>query len=221
MAHARWRAWNVRRKLRLRFVKSKFGLETVRNYREDRRWGGWCGGEFGSSFTGGIYGTSSANYSMLEELFDEENGVTITPSDVLVDVGCGRGRVINHWLGLGLDNKIVGIELEERWATEAARRLASFPNVTIVHGDALEALPPDGTIFYLFNPFGAGVLRRFKDRLIEVVDGRTDITIVYHFAMHARVFEEDPNWTVEPVRRKTFHPSMIVRKAAVSPAVGT
>ena len=44
---------------------------------------------------------------MLPKLFNERNGTAIKSSDVLVDVGCGRGRVINWWLSLGLGNKIV------------------------------------------------------------------------------------------------------------------
>jgi hypothetical protein len=212
--------WNLtRRRLRLVFVKTKCGVEPVRNYLIDRRYGGWCGGTFQTSFSRvGNYGTSSADYSMLPKLFDERNGVVVSSADVLVDVGCGRGRVINWWLSLGLGNKIVGIEMEERFAAEAEARLAPYPNVTVVSGNALDHIPPDATIFYLFNPFGGSVLRDYKDRLMQVFGPAAGITIVYHYACHANVFEDDPRWIVEPVRTKTFHPSVIIRMAPVGQA---
>jgi SAM-dependent methyltransferase len=212
--YARWRLARVLRKPRLIFVKSRFGLELIRNYRIDRRYGGWCGGSFKTSFAPiGHYGTSSADYSVLPKLFSERNGVLIRPTDVLVDVGCGRGRVLNWWLSLELGNRIIGIEMEERWAREAAARLKPYPNVTVIHGDATEHIPPDGTIFYLFNPFGETLLGVFKQRLLETCGPEADLTLVYHFAMHKHVFENDPDWVVEPVRARTFHPSVIVRRA--------
>lgn len=218
-SYINWHWSRRKRKLRLVFVKTKFGIEPIRNYLEDRKWGGWCGGTFETSFGHkGVYGTSNVDYSMLPKLFDERNGVVITPEDVLVDVGCGRGRVINYWLSLGLGNRIYGIELERRWATEAARRLAPYPSVTIVHGDVLENIPPDGTIFYIFNPFGRTVMEQFADRLLEVCGENAPITLVYYFSLWGEVFEQDPRWVAEPVRTKTFHPSLIVRpRAAPTP----
>jgi hypothetical protein len=206
--------WLGKRRRRLIFVKTKCGLEPIRNFRLDRRYGGWLGGTYGTSFGRlGMYGVSSADYSMLPKLFNERNGTEIRPDDVLVDVGCGRGRVINWWLSLGLANKLVGIELEERWATEAQARLAPYPNATVIHGNALDSIPPDGTLFYLFNPFGAAILSEFKERLLETIPPGTDFRIVYHFSMHKHVFEEDPRFEVEPMRTKTFHPSVVIRPA--------
>lgn len=206
--------WLGKRRRRLIFVKTKFGLEPLRNYLFDRRYGGWLGGTFRSSYGRlGMYGTSSADYSMLPKLFNEANGTAIRADDVLVDIGCGRGRVINWWLSLGLGNRIVGIELEERWALEAQQRLAPHPNVTILHANVLEAIPADGTLFYLFNPFGAGVMHEFKERLLTVLGPERDFRLIYHFALHRHVFDGDARLRVEPMRTKTFHPSVVVRPA--------
>jgi SAM-dependent methyltransferase len=206
--------WLGKRRRRLIFIKTKFGLEPIRNYWFDRRYGGWLGGAFPTSYGRlGMYGTSSADYSMLPKLFNERNGTAIKPDDVLVDIGCGRGRVLNWWLSLGYGNKIVGIELEEQWVAEVRARLARFPNVTIVQGDALDSIPADGTVFYLFNSFGPKVMEQFKERLLESLPKGASFTLVYHFAMHMHVFEGDSRFTVEPVRTKTFHPSVVIRPA--------
>ena len=73
-----------------------------------------------------IRGTSSAHYGYLGKLFSNEN-VPIRPDDVLVDVGSGKGRVLNFWLQKGLRNRIVGIEIDERWAAIAAHHSLNTP----------------------------------------------------------------------------------------------
>ena len=39
--------------------------------------------------------------------------------------------------------------------------------MTILCGDATELLPPDGTVFYLFNPFDESVMRRFAEAMLD------------------------------------------------------
>lgn len=204
----------VRRQWRLRVRKSRFGIEAVRNYLIDRRYGGSCGGAVQTPFRDmGAYGTSSADYLQLQRIFAPENGVTIAADDVLVDVGCGKGRVLNHWLEMGLENRIVGLELDQRFAAFAAERLAGFANVEVVCGDALELLPEDGTIFFLFNPFNRHLLARFAERIAARPDRREQVLVIYYYAMHADVFEEDPRFVVEPFAASTFHPGVTVRLA--------
>lgn len=62
------------------------------------------------------------------------------PGDRLAELGSGSGY------GAALASEIVGprgsvvsIEIDERLARWAARTLAAYPNVTVVHGDALAA----------------------------------------------------------------------------------
>ena len=90
--------------------------------------------------------------------------LTVEESDVLVDVGCGKGRVIISGLGRGFTNRIVGLELDEDVAAATRKRLTSYPNVTVLTGDAVENLPEDGTLFYLFNSFEQPIVTRFKAR---------------------------------------------------------
>lgn len=91
----------------------------------------------------------------------------ITRSDVLVDVGCGKGRVINYWLSRKLRNRIIGLELDPRVAHYTARNLSKWRNVSIRSGDAIANLPEDGTIFYFYNPFSEEKVREFEAALSE------------------------------------------------------
>ncbi len=54
--------------------------------------------------------TVSTNYEELEIIFFEYN--PLKESDVLIDVGCGKGRVFSFTpLYKGLKNKMIGIEI--------------------------------------------------------------------------------------------------------------
>jgi hypothetical protein len=108
-----------------------------------------------------------------------------------------RGSCINYWLMAGHRNRMVGIEIDDAIARLPRRRLRNYPNVTILTGDAVELLPADGTKFYLWNTFSAEVMRRFKSRLMETCGPRGNVTLIYHNCEALRVFEGDPDWTIE------------------------
>ena len=144
----------------------------------------------------GAYDTVNSPYSILPHLFAGR----IHEADVLVDVGCGRGRVINWWLSRGYRNQIIGIELDAAVAAATRQRLQRFANVTILSGDAIELLPVAGTVFYFYNPFNAAVMRRFKDRLFELFSKNRNVTLFYWNPEHLDVFETDPRWQIETVQ---------------------
>ena len=77
----------------------------------DLRYGGYFGG-FQKTRYGhlGAHDTMSSHYFVLSRLFGK---FPVKESDVLVDVGCGKGRVINWWLRKGCRHRIIGIELDE------------------------------------------------------------------------------------------------------------
>ncbi len=129
---------------------------------------------------------------MLPHIFSGRVG----PTDVLVDVGCGKGRVINWWLSRGLRNRMVGIEIEPDVAAATARRLRSYPNVTIVNADATTAVPDDATLLYLYSPFDQATMRRLKSDLEQRFATR-GITALYWNPQFVDAFENDPRWTTE------------------------
>jgi hypothetical protein len=135
----------------------------------------------------------NTDYLALSYIFENR----IKPTDVLVDVGCGKGRVIQWWLSRGYCNRIIGLELDEEIADNTRRRLLKYKNVSIIGGDAIQNLPADGTLFYLYNPFAAPIVAAFKKRLMILAGLRGKITILYYECMHVDVFRNDPQWTVE------------------------
>lgn len=134
----------------------------------------------------------NSDYGALDAIFAGR----IRPDDVLVDVGCGKGRVLNWWLAHSHpDQRIVGLELDHDVARRTARRMRRHPNVTVVAGDAIEHLPADGTLFFLYNPFDAAVMARFVDRLQALVPADRDPLILYSNPKYLEAF--DPaEWSV-------------------------
>lgn len=198
------------------------GVNHVRNYVVDRRYGKYAGGMKGNPYlSDGMLGFSSVDYEQLGKIFTAENGLAIGPDDVLVDIGCGKGRVINWWLGLGFANRIYGLEINEELAEHARQRLAPWPNVSIMSGDALENLPADATILFMFNPFWENVMERFKERVIEVYGESSPIRIAYFMPMFASQFSDDPRFVVEFGHTKTIYSLALISLTAARSAALT
>ncbi|HEY4348241.1 MAG TPA: methyltransferase domain-containing protein [Gaiellaceae bacterium] len=137
----------------------------------------------------GAFHSTNTPYEDMARLFDE---VTVEPDATIVDVGCGKGRSLNWLIGRFPGNAIVGIELDPDVCAATARRLRRRANVTIVCGDATTLLPPDATVFYLFNPFDATVMGRFAAALLE----RPAATVVYYNAKHLEPFRAEPRFAI-------------------------
>ena len=163
-------------------------IRIIRNALIDLRYGGLLGGAYLSAHV-----TENSDYVALSHIFENR----IKASDVMVDVGCGKGRVINCWLGRAPHNRITGIELDEKIANQTRQRLRKYKNVTIIAGDAVQNIPADGTLFYLFNPFDAHILEAFKNRLMSLFSKDSDITVLYYNCKHVDVFQKDPAWIVK------------------------
>ena len=124
-------------------------------------------------------------------------------------MGCGKGRSLNWILDRFPANKIYGIELDPEICARTARRLRRRRNVTIICGDASELIPPEGTLFYLFNPFDGPVMERFAAGLL-----RRDkpATIVYYNAKYLDAFGGDPRFSV----RELDDPRLTHRSAVIT-----
>jgi CelD/BcsL family acetyltransferase involved in cellulose biosynthesis len=161
----------------------------------------------------GAFSTANTDYLALCRMFDGEK---IQPDDVLVDVGCGKGRVVNFWLSRYPHNRMIGLELDPQIAAQTEKRLSKFKNVTIVAGDCLKRLPPAGTIFYLYNPFDEAVMREFKKRLLALPQPDR-IRIFYYNCKFAEIFAGDPRFEVkrhEIDPRGRFLPLLVIRPRA-------
>jgi SAM-dependent methyltransferase len=174
----------------------------VRDLRYGRPLGGTTRTRYGHL---GAFHSTNTPYEDMARLFA---GVDVHPTDVIVDVGCGKGRSLNWLLESFPQNRIVGIELDPELAARTAARLRRRANVSILSGDATELLPADGTIFYLFNPFDGAVMERFTAALARLPAA----TVVYYNAKHLEPFRADPRFDV----RELDDPALGHRSAIVT-----
>ena len=113
--------------------------------------------------------------------------------DVLYDIGCGKGRVVCVFARRPM-RRCVGIELLAPLCEQALENAGTLRGrrtpIAIRRGDACETDISDGTIYYLFNPFG----RRTMERLLENIERSLQtrpraVRIAYHNAVHAAAID--------------------------------
>ena len=106
-------------------------------------------------------------YSVLERL---ANSGLIRKKDVVLDYGCGKGRV-DFFLSYQTKAKTIGIEYDERIyisAVENCKTAVSRVTPQFVHIRAEEyEVPVEVNRCYFFNPFSVEILHKVVARIIE------------------------------------------------------
>ena len=105
----------------------------------------------------------AANYYLLETLFTAFR--KISNADSLVDLGCGKGRVLAVAAHFGFTN-ITGIDFATELCNEASANMKKiqkrFPDLKwrIINDDiANYNISADDSVFFMFNPFNEAVLK--------------------------------------------------------------
>jgi predicted RNA methylase len=132
----------------------------------------------------------------------------IGPDDVLIDIGCGMGRVLCVFARMSL-RKCIGIEISEELASIAKRNALSLRGrrapVEIRVGDAAEADYSMGTIFWIYNPFGECSMHAVLSRLGQSLSASPRrIQIVYVNPVFEEVFRQFSWLTCTSVRNFPF-----------------
>ena len=131
-----------------------------------------------------IIKTVSTNYEELELIFFEQ--VPLNPNDIIIDVGCGKGRVFSYLLYKGLKNKMIGYEINPAVSLKTEKRLARYPNVHILTENIFDNFPTEGNVFYLYNPFKETMVSQFAQEILKL-KSRAPI-IIYNNPIHLAVF---------------------------------
>jgi len=93
----------------------------------------------------------------------------IHKENILVDYGCGKGRVgffLNHEIGC----RVTGVEYDERIYDEAKLNLRSYKNpedIRFVCMNAENFEVTDENAFYFFNPFSVEILKSVIRRILD------------------------------------------------------
>ena len=106
-------------------------------------------------------------YSVLERLAASE---LIREEDVVLDYGCGKGRV-DFFLSYRRKVKTIGVEYDERIYGDAMENKKNVisrvkPEFRLARAEAYE-VPEEVTRCYFFNPFSVEILRKVMARILE------------------------------------------------------
>ena len=120
-------------------------------------------------------------YCVLERIAD--SGI-VTEECVLVDYGCGRGRVgffLHHQTGC----RTIGVEYDPEIYTQAIdnhQACGSPGGVSFVCMKAEQFCADEGDVFYFFNPFSLEVLQSVFGRILESYYSKPrDINLVFYY----------------------------------------
>ena len=106
-------------------------------------------------------------YSVLERL---ANSGWIRKRDVVVDYGCGKGRV-DFFLSYQTKAGTIGIEYDERIYKSAQENQKNTVTRTKTEFVLMRAeeynVPIEANRFYFFNPFSVEILRKVMARILE------------------------------------------------------
>lgn len=163
----------------------------VKNFAIDLYFGASIRGHETSKFRHlGAKDIGAADYDDLNRVFPKG---MIRPGETLVDLGSGKGRVLNWWtLKCARTNSIVGVEIDPYWAGRCRARLARYPAVRVITGNVIDVLPSvDGDLFFMFNPFNDVVMRG-----VEMMLRDKPVRIVYYHPKHLDVWRNG-HWNIE------------------------
>lgn len=110
------------------------------------------------------YGYDPTPYIVLEEMVKLD---LLKKDDVLVDYGCGKGRV-SFFLNNKIGCKTIGVDHSERLLLMAKENMKSYGksnDIKFVHSKAENYIPDEANCFYLFNPFSTKIFRQVLKRI--------------------------------------------------------
>jgi SAM-dependent methyltransferase len=118
------------------------------------------------------------------------------PDDVVMDFGCGKGRVVAFFATRGV-KKAMGVEFRGELAEIARANAAALrgrnSEIEILHGDFLEIDLDEITLFFMYNPAGEKTLKVLAARMGESLERRPrPIRLAYVYPICAGVFDDCP-----------------------------
>lgn len=134
-----------------------------------------------------VLSTSNSGYEQLELIFF--NYYSLHERDVIVDVGCGKGRVFNYLLYKGVKNKMIGYEINDTIGNKTKQNLSRYKNVEICCENIFNNFPENANVFYLFNPFREEMTNDFKERVWKIKDKNP--IILYYNPEYLEAFNDE------------------------------
>jgi precorrin-6B methylase 2 len=133
---------------------------------------------------------ATMNYSTIRAVLEH---LALNPSDVFVDVGSGKGRVLCCAARYPV-REVVGVDLSGafcRVARENARRMRGRRAAISVHETMAQDFDySEATVVFMFDPFGAATLGSLLEKISR--DVHRSVRIAYANPTHDDVLQRQP-----------------------------
>jgi SAM-dependent methyltransferase len=149
------------------------------------------------------YGVAPSVFHALLKLWQRSGPAAPIADTTFVDIGAGMGRAVLLASQLSF-RAVVGVELHPVLARIARKNVSIWrasgresASIRIVEGDAVEfALPNGPVVVFMFNPFGAPVMRRLLKNWRKTLAARADdVDLLYVNNEQESVLVGQPGWT--------------------------
>ena len=139
-------------------------------------------------------GYTPTPYDRLKRIIDY---LKLDHDDVFIDFGCGKGRVIFMVAEQKL-KKVIGVELDKKLADIAHDnirnlRLQNTP-IEIINADAATFAVEEGTVFFLFDPFGYKTCEKVVENIKESLINRPRKIRILYWGHEIRFLLESQDW---------------------------
>ena len=142
--------------------------------------------------TMGATGSESTCYWALDTIF---KGFPLDAQDSLIDVGCGKGRVLAYLADKKVPCPLTGIELNQDVYAYAKSWADACPQITLIQGNAFEQDYNRYTVIFLARPFETDAFHQF----VHVLEGHLShkIRMIYWWDTQSGSYLEDrPRWKI-------------------------
>lgn len=177
------------------FIRLSCNLARARDSRRDRK---ICGRSLGRFVPTpyedryGATGSQSVPYAGLEEIM---NRVSFKEGDSLIDIGCGKGRVLAYLKSSGCKASLTGIELNPEVASVASSWSKDIPGISIICGNAFDIDFDQYTHFFMYRPMDLFTFLSF----IKKLEGSLShpVTLIYYADIESGSYlEEREGWKI-------------------------
>jgi SAM-dependent methyltransferase len=134
--------------------------------------------------------------------------ISLSPDDVFIDVGCGKGRMVccaSRWPA----RKVIGVDVNPA-LIKTARANAAKTRGRVAEVECLQARAEqfdysDATVVYLYHPFRRPVMDMFLTRLDQTRHRGRSMRVVYANAVHedalseARWLTKEDEWAASKI----------------------
>ena len=135
-------------------------------------------------------GTQSTHYLFLKRIFSH---VELKPDDVLMDVGCGKGRVLAFLIREKCPCRMVGIEHNPEVGKLAAEWTKRYPEAEVMIGDALTLDYDRYTVLTLARSFLLHTFIRFVEQVEKTVH-HPILFVSWYDMVNRSYLEKRPGW---------------------------